>query len=298
MTIAAPEFGFASAVAAHRGRTPHDEVRAVVRASGSSFTAGMRILPQRRRQAIFAVYAFCRLVDDVADGDASLAAKRDRLDAWEDEVARIYAGSPRSAVGLALVEPVVRYDLPAAEFVRIIDGMRLDVEGALVGPDRAALTAYIRGVAGAVGLLSMRVFGAWVGEPSQRFALALAEALQLVNILRDIEEDARLGRLYLPAELLRREGVSPDPAAVAAHPALPRMRGELGQEAGALFAAARREIAAHSRLRLVPALLMAGPYERMLAEMRGAGWTGPPAPMGRRRKAWLGLRCACGWSAT
>lgn len=297
MTIVSPNFDGSEPAPAHRLRASRDEVRAVVAASGSSFTAGMRVLPRRRREAIFAVYAFCRLVDDVADGDGSRAAKRDRLDAWRDEIDRLYAGAPRTAVGHALLEPVERYGLPSDEFERVIEGMRLDVEGALVGPDREALEAYIRCVAGAVGVLSMRIFGAWIGEPSARFALALAEALQLVNILRDVEEDAAAGRLYIPADILDGEGVPPDPRGVARHPALPRLRGALGVVAADRFAAARREVAAHSRLRIAPALLMMGPYERMLADMRAALWVGPPPPMPARRKALLGLRCALGWSA-
>ncbi|MBM9595181.1 squalene/phytoene synthase family protein [Rhodobacteraceae bacterium MCCB 386] len=252
----------------------------------------MRILPRPRRQAIFAVYAFCRLVDDVADGDAPDPVKHTRLDAWEDEVARIAAGAPRTAVGRALLAPVTRYDLPVDELGHILEGMRMDVEGALVAPEREVLARYVRCVAGSVGLLSMRIFGAWRGETSSRFALALAEGLQLVNILRDVEEDAARGRLYLPRDLLRREGVPLAPQSAVGHPALPRVREAIGRVAAERFGQARVEITSHSRLRLAPALLMMGPYGRMLDDMRAAGWVGPPPRLSQRRKVWLGLRCA------
>lgn len=288
MTIATP--GSAFAEAASGARPPADEVRAIVACSGSSFTSGMRILPRPRREAIYGVYAFCRVVDDIADGEAPAEVKRARLADWEEEVARIYAGEPASAVGRALLDGVARYELPAAEFVRIIEGMRIDVAEPVRMPDAAALEHYMRCVAGAVGQLSMRIFGAWVGAPSARFATELAAGLQLVNILRDVDEDARRGRLYLPSDLLARCGVPADPVRAAAHPRLPQVRAALGAEAERRFAAARSEIPAHRRLRLVPALLMLGPYERLLAEMRARNWT-PPPPMSSRRKAWLGLAC-------
>lgn len=289
-TAAASDEGAADAQAALPFGTA--EVREIVARSGSSFLAGMRILPRPRREGMHAVYAFCRLVDDIADSDAPAAEKRRRLDGWEAEIGRVYAGAPRSAVGAALVEPVARYELPQAEFGRIVDGMRMDVEGPIIGPTRDELRAYVRCVAGAVGLLSMRVFGAWVGEPSARFALALAEGLQLINILRDVEEDARLGRVYLPSELLEREGVPPDPARLHGHPALPRVLAAIGADASRSLAAARAEVAAHPRLRVFPALLMMGPYERLLTKIERGGWTGPPPRLGRAEMAWLGLRCA------
>ncbi len=168
---------------------PRDEVRRIVAASGSSFTAGMRVLPRARRDAIFAVYAFCRIVDDIADGEDDPGAKRLRLDWWEGEVGRAYEGRPRSAVGDELARAARDHDLPMAELLLVVEGMRMDA-GVIVAPDPATLDRYVRCVAGAVGILSMRVFGAWTGERSRRFALALAKGMQLVNILRDKEDDS------------------------------------------------------------------------------------------------------------
>jgi phytoene synthase len=271
---------------------PHAHAAAVVAASGSSFAAGMRILAPPRRRAMHAIYAFCRIVDDIADGDLPRPRKRALLAAWAREIALAAEGRAVSPVGRALAEAIRAHDLPVAEFGLMLEGMGMDADGPVVAPPEATLARYARCVAGSVGLLSMRAFGAWVGAPSERFGLALADALQFVNILRDIEEDAALGRLYLPAEALARAGVPPDPAAALAHPGLPAACAEIGARARARFSEARAELGAHRRARLAPALLMMGPYEGYLDLMAARGWRrGAPVRLGRWRKLALGLRC-------
>jgi phytoene synthase len=237
-----------------------------------------------------AVYAFCRVVDDIADGPLPPAEKRAMLADWRDEVARLYAGCPRSAIGRALAGPVARYDLPKAEFLLMIEGMEIDANGPVVAPSMRDLSHYNRRVAGSVGLLSMRIFGAWTGEASRLFALALADALQLTNILRDVEEDARLGRIYLPREALTRAGVAPDCAMVADDPALPAARAETGRIARAAFDDARGAIPRHRRLRLAPALAMLGVYEGYLDRMEALDFRfRGPLEMSPGRKLRLGL---------
>jgi phytoene synthase len=134
------------------------EVRRIVAGAGSSFATGMRVLPRARREAIFAVYAFCRVVDDIADGDGDGASKLRRLLWWEEEVARVFEGAPRNAIGGELARAVARYDLPREELDLILEGMRMDAAG-VVAPDEAGFERYVRCVAGAVGVLSLRVFG-------------------------------------------------------------------------------------------------------------------------------------------
>ncbi len=273
-------------------RADRREVRRIVARSGSSFAFAMAILSPKRRQAIRAVYAFCRIVDDIVDGDAEArtppARRGAALDAWEEEAVRASGGQPRTAVGAELARAIDSFDLPLAEFLLLVDGMRMDTEP-VVAPSDTQLAAYIRRVAGSVGLLSMRCFGAWQGEASERFALSLARGLQLTNILRDVEEDAARGRLYLPIHVLEAAGLPPDPRTVTRHPALPRARALLGTEARAAFADAAVEIPAHSRARLLPALLMMGPYEHLLARME-ADWTAPPPPRSRLGKLVDGTR--------
>ena len=270
------------------------EVRRIVAAASSSFAAGMRVLPRVRREAIHAVYALCRVVDDIADGDApgtdDPARRAARLDGWEDEIGSVFAGRPRTAIGAEIARAAERHDLPKDEFLLILDGMRMDAHD-IVAPSAEMLAAYVRRVAGAVGILSMRCFGAWRGEPSERFALSLARGLQLTNILRDVEEDAARGRLYLPDHVLSAAGVPHEPMAAAAHPNLPAARAMLGAEARAAFGAAAREVPAHPRAPLIPALMMMGPYERMLGRME-ADWSAAPPRRSGFGKLWDGARHA------
>ena len=270
------------------------EVRRIVAAAGSSFAAGMRVLPRVRREAIHAVYALCRVVDDIADGDApgtdDPARRAAHLDEWEREIGSVFAGRPRTAIGAEIARAAERHDLPKDEFLLILDGMRMDAQD-IVAPSAEMLAAYVRRVAGAVGILSMRCFGAWRGAPSERFALSLARGLQLTNILRDVEEDAARGRLYLPGHALDAAGVPHEPAAAAAHPNLPEARAILGAEARAAFDEARGEVPVHPRTPLIPALMMMGPYERMLGRME-ADWSAAPPRRSGFGKLWDGARHA------
>lgn len=261
----------------------------IVAGSGSSFRFGMRLLPAERRRAILAIYAFCRTVDDIVDGDLPDAIKNAQVDGWQRELDQAAQGAATTPVGREISHAIARFDLPYDEFALVIDGMRMDLDG-IVAPDRATFDAYIRRVAGAVGILSMHVFGAWRGETSRRFALSLARALQITNILRDVEEDAERGRLYLPDDLLREAGVPFDPARVPGAPGLPKLRARLAAEARAAFTEARREIPGHPRLRLSPALLMMGPYDRLLRRIE-ADPSRPPPPRGRIGKTYDGVRC-------
>ncbi len=277
-------------VPAPGGVDPAEHVAAIVAGAGSSFGLGMHVLPKARRQAMYAIYAFCRTVDDIADGDLPAAEKSRLLAEWREEIARLGAGRPVSLIGRALVTPLRAFDLPLDEFAMMIEGMEMDAEGPVVAPSRARLAAYTRRVAGSVGLLSMRVFGAWKGEVSERFALALADACQLTNILRDVEEDAELGRLYLPKELLEKHGLPADPAGAATHENLPALARELGAQARGCFAGARSLIKQHPRGRLAPALVMMAVYEGYLDRMESADWQRVPVRLTKPAKLLRGLR--------
>lgn len=271
---------------------PRAEVQDIVATSGSSFTTAMKVLPRDRRDAMFAIYGFCRLVDDITDGQEPAGEKLVALNEWSDEIARTYQRTPSTAVGEELARAIDRFQLPRREFDLILAGMRMDLEG-MVAPHPMRLARYVRCVAGTVGLLSMRVFGAWQGNASRRFALSLASAMQLTNILRDVEEDARLGRLYIPAPTLAAAGVPPDPHTAWQHPAMPEARRRLGLVARTQFDrtwAARR---GHARARLIPALMMMGPYERLLADME-TNWAQPPLARSRWQKMTDGIVCAVG----
>ncbi len=195
-------------------------VAQVTRDSGSSFLAAMRLLARPRREAMYAIYAFCREVDDVADEAAPVADKKARLAEWREEVRRLYDGAARHPTARALAPAVATYDLAREDLLAIVEGMEMDVEGRMRAPTLATLETYCDRVAGAVGLLSIRVFGA--NQPGDRdFALALGRALQCTNILRDLAEDAVLGRLYLPREMLEAAEIGQHRSRRGARPSCP-----------------------------------------------------------------------------
>ena len=177
-----------------------------VKRSGTSFAAGMRILSKPRRDAMYSIYAFCREVDDIADEGGTPEQKRAGLNAWRDEIERLYTGAPTTPTGLALLQPIRDFNLSKDEFILMIEGMEMDANGPVVAPSMETLLAYTRRVAGAVGMLSMPAFGAPEGEVADRFALSLGDALQLTNILRHVGDDAKIGRLNLPREILLKHG--------------------------------------------------------------------------------------------
>jgi squalene synthase HpnD len=281
---AAPAWPEVSAAEAH--------VRDVVIASGTSFYWGMRLLPAVKREAMYAIYAFCREVDDVADGDAPVAAKLDELAGWRREIDALFAGRPSRPTTLALLDPVARFDLPASEFDALIDGMEMDADDSMRAPPMSELVRYCRCVAGAVGLLSIRVFGAY-GEDVRHGALALGEALQLTNILRDLYEDATRGRLYLPRELLQQHRIAAsDPISALRHPGLPKVCDALAARARTRFAEAERHFGHGDRRALRPALVMMHVYRRTLDRLIGRGWRQleHPVRLPRPERLWLALR--------
>src|SRR4051794_27039478 len=191
-------------------------------ASGSSFYAAMRILPRAQRDAMFQIYSFCRHVDDIADSDGPRPERLAALQQWRDDIDALYEGRPPARVQ-DYAESIRRFGLRREDFLAIIDGMEMDVPQDIRAPDLATLDLYCDRVASAVGRLSVRVFGLPEAD-GVLLAHHLGRALQLTNILRDIDEDATLGRLYLPQEELLGAGItSTDPRVVVCDPALPNV---------------------------------------------------------------------------
>src|SRR6185503_13066568 len=195
------------------------QTAAATRASGSSFYMAMRILPAAQRDAMFEIYSFCRAVDDIADGDLPRAQRSAELAQWRRDIDALYAGAPPAAL-VSLAGAVKTFGMRKDDFLAVIDGMEMDAVEDIRAPSFDKLDLYCDRVASAVGRLSVRVFG--MGE-ADGIALAhhLGRALQLTNILRDIDEDAGIGRLYLPREALRDAGIiGTDPMTVLANPML------------------------------------------------------------------------------
>ena len=269
------------------------DMAAAERASGSSFYNAMRILPRAQREAMFEIYSFCRQVDDIADSRGPRAERREQLAHWRADVDALYAGKSRPRTH-GLVAPVRDFGLRREDFHAVIDGMEMDVVEDIRAPDDSTLDAYCNRVASAVGRLSVRVFG--MGE-QDGIALAhhLGRALQLTNILRDLDEDAAFGRLYLPAEALREAGIGiNDPATVLASPALGNVCARVVERARAHFTQADEIMARTTRRTVRAPRIMAEAYRLILDSLIARGWSPPRRPihLPRSRLLWIIMRHA------
>lgn len=186
------------------------EIVNIVKTSKTSFYWAMRLLPRNKREAMYAIYAFCRQIDDIADEPAPLDQKKQALFLWRNDIDKIYNNqNPVQKVAQALVPYIKAFNLPKSEFISLIDGMEMDIPNGLVAPKLSELELYCRRVAGTVGVLSVHIFGD-SSKTATDFALILGEAVQITNILRDMDEDANLGRLYMPKECLEKANISID----------------------------------------------------------------------------------------
>jgi phytoene synthase len=263
--------------------------------SGSSFYYSFMFLPPERRRAITALYAFCREVDDVVDEVTDPDVARSKLAWWRTEVAAIFAGTAQHPVARALAPVVGAFALPQAHLQAVIDGMAMDLDRSRY-LDFAALEDYCHRVAGVVGLMSAEIFG--YAHPGTRgYARDLGIAFQLTNILRDVGEDARRGRIYLPQEDLARFGVAPSSlisgAPSDAFRALMRFEVERARE---WYARALGQLAPGDRRAQRPGLIMAAIYRTLLDEIARDGFQ----VLDRRtsltplRKLWIAWRTAFG----
>jgi phytoene synthase len=239
-------------------------VRARVSRAGSSFARGMASLRGERRRALYAVYAFCRAVDDIADGAAPETEKRRFLTEW-----RAKLDTPDCALSRELARARARFDLPKSECLAMIDGMEADSAPRLRLEDEAALDLYCRRVAGSVGALSVRIFGA---PEAEVFGLALGRTLQLVNILRDIDEDAARERVYIPLSWL---GPDAPAAELLARSDLHEACHRLLARAEAGFAEAEAALATADSRPLRPARVMMWAYRRLLGRLTARGFQPP-----------------------
>jgi phytoene synthase len=263
------------------------------RASGSSFYTAMKILPRPQREAMFEIYSFCRQVDDIADSGAPRAERRERLEQWRSHIESLYSGHPSPELQ-ALAQAAREFALRKQDFLTVVDGMEMDATQDIRAPDWATLDLYCDRVASAVGRLSVRVFGM-----NERDGVALAHhlgrALQLTNILRDLDEDAAIGRLYLPRDALREAGItSDDPMIVLASAALPRVCRAVVVRAREHFRDADAIMNRSPRRTVRAPRIMDEVYRVMLEGMAARGWAAPRTRIhvGGLRLSWIALRYA------
>ncbi len=258
---------------------PEVHVENIVKDSGTSFYWAMRRLPPAKRAAMYAIYAFCREVDDIADeigGPGAEAEKREKLGQWRNEVDRLFAGEAQTIIGGALLPAIVRFNLRQEDFKAVIAGMEMDTGDCVRIKNLNELTLYCDRVASAVGRLSTRVFGL-DADTGDRLAFAQGQALQLTNILRDVDEDAKRDRLYLPADVLLKHGITSieDLGTVIVDPRLHNVCLELARGAAQRFSEALAIIDTCERQDVRPAVMMLEVYRRILEVLMQTGWTPP-----------------------
>ncbi len=267
-------------------------VESVVRRSGTSFFWAMRRLPPLKRNAMYALYAFCREVDDIADEAGEYEEKISRLESWRKEIDKTYEGQPEWQVSQALLGPVRCFNLAEDDFQAVIDGMEMDAGKSLRLADMDELNLYCDRVACAVGRLSNAIFGIDL-QRGNRIADALGRALQLTNILRDLEEDTERDRLYLPASLLRAHGItSDDPVTVLDDPGMAGVFAELAAIAKSNFAMAADELRLCDHRQMRPAIVMMEVYRKIFLKLLRRGWKrgAPPVRLSKVEKLWIVLR--------
>jgi phytoene synthase len=250
--------------------TPHEYCESRAIQSGSSFYYSFLFLPQDRRRAITALYAFCREVDDTVDEVREPSVARTKLAWWREEVGRIYHGCPQHPVALALLDVVGPYQLEEARLREIIDGMHMDLDYNAY-PDFEALKAYCHRVAGVVGMLSARIFG-FEDPRTLDYAVDLGIAFQLTNIIRDVGEDARRNRVYLPLHELAEFGVTTEDIAHARQTEnFSRLMGFQVQRAERWYEQAFSQLPPVDRRAQRPGIVMAAIYRTLLEEIRRDG---------------------------
>jgi phytoene synthase len=256
--------------------TAHSEIDAVQeKASGSSFYSAMRLMPKAEREAMFAIYAFCRMVDDIADdGKGTRDERHHDLLEWRADLDVLYAGGTSQRAQF-LSDAIGRYGLRKEDFLTVIDGMDMDVAEDIRAPSLSVLDLYCERVASAVGRLSIKVFG-MEEDPGFELAHHLGRALQLTNILRDIDEDAGIGRLYLPQEALAEAGIATrEPLAAISDSRIDLVCRSVAKLAHSHYAKAEQVLKSRPKGRIRTPRLMGAVYSEILRRTELVGWAAP-----------------------
>lgn len=269
----------------------HDYCQQKVAESGTSFYYAFLFLPTGKRQAIHALYAFCREVDDVVDECEDPAVAVAKLSWWRQEVALLEHGQPTHPVMIALKEVRQHFDLPLEYFNEIIDGMAMDLEYSRY-PDFKSLSLYCYRVAGVVGLLSAEIFGI-TDRKTLRYATELGTALQLTNIIRDVGEDARRGRIYIPVDELQQFNVpASDIMNARETPEFTALMAFQAERAQGYYTSALEILPLADRSAQRPGLIMAAVYRTLLDEITKDGFQvlKQKTALPPLRKLWIALK--------
>lgn len=275
-----------------------DSIKKMVKKSGTSFFWSLRLLPFAKRQAMYTIYAFCRHIDDIVDGNTPTKEKLELLKAWRQELDNIYDKKvPTTEIGRRIYKNCMRFKLPKAEFVQLIDSISMDLPQPLQAPDMDTFNRYCRGVAGVPGKLTLRIFGCNDETLIEELSSSLGRALQITNILRDVKEDAQAQRIYIPAEMLQNAGItSRNPEQVLRDKNLAIAREELARLADGDYKLAFEKIKLLPKQTAKQIKMIAYIYRRYFDIMQNRGWEvispkpriNKPTKLCLIIKAWLG----------
>ncbi len=242
------------------------EVKKIVKKSGSSFFWGMNILDSERKRAMFSIYAFCRIVDDIADEIKNKSLKIEKLKSWKKKINNIFdSKKPKSSVEKELKIAVEKFRLDRLDFFAIIDGMLMDAKSDIKFPSKKNLELYCDRVAVAVGYLSIKVFG--LSEKEKKYAFFLGRAFQLTNIVRDFHEDLKRGRCYIASEYLSVYGVRKDIKTIMHEPKLQNILQDILREANIFFEKSNIEAKNISKKKIIASEIMKTFYKAIHAKM-------------------------------
>ena len=251
-----------------------NNISKLVKRSGSSFFWSMRFLPKAQRDAMYTIYAFCRHIDDIVDGDMSIKEKQELISAWREEIDNIFDKKiPLTDIGRKIYKNCMRFKLPKADFLNLINSIAMDLPKPLQAPSLEEYYRYCDGVAGVPGRLSLRIFGCNDEKLINDLSSSLGTALQSTNILRDIKEDALVDRLYIPREFIEKAGIkSQDPHTVLIDVNLSKAREELAKIVEKNYSNGFELIKKLDKKAARPVRIMASIYKRYFDIMNNRGW--------------------------
>lgn len=275
-----------------------NNINHIVKKSESSFFWSMRLLPKAKREAMYTIYAFCRHIDDIVDGDLPIKEKQELLAAWREEIDNIYdKKAPATEIGRKIYKNCMRFKLPKEEFLRLIESISMDLPKPMQAPKLNDFLKYCRGVAGVPGSLSLRIFGCKDENLIEELATSLGNALQITNILRDVKEDAQANRLYIPKEYLKKAEISSKkPGEVLVDKNLSVAREELAKLAADDYAKANQVIQFLDKKTARPVKAIAAVYKKYFDIMQNRGWeiVSPKPQISKFNKFSLALRAYFG----
>ena len=249
--------------------TPQEYCQNKAAQSGSSFYYSFLILPQDKRDAITALYAFCREVDDIVDSRSEDHIKHLKLAWWRDEIGRLFNGTPQHPISRAIAQHLEHFNLAEEYFLEILDGMAMDMDVARYASFRE-LSLYCYRVASVVGILSAEIFG-YQDRQTLKYAHDLGMAFQLTNIIRDVYEDIQRDRLYLPQDELQQFGVTVEEIRQQRHtPAFAQLMQHQIDRANSYYERAMHELPEIDRYAQRAGLIMAEIYRALLREIVSA----------------------------